>query len=186
MVSTHSHPSSPTAPTYPAQTIPRDAAGSRTKGGDTSPPLPPSQAINYEMFKDSFEVTQSAPFIPTDQSNGSLERGGKGVRDDVGFGGSLRREKEDKSGWGRRRDSRERQRRGNLTRTEVRGEDMEGYLSALNQTMMSLDSDSALREPQHGTKIQRRLSYVEHSYKQLTNSVYSEGANIGQEDMDDW
>lgn len=187
IVSTHSQPSSSTIPPYPAQTIPRDAAGSRTKGGDTSPPPPSSQAINYEMFKDSFEVTQSAPFIPTDQSNGSHEREENRGRDDVGFGGSLRREKDDRSGRDRRRDLRERQLRGNLTRSEARGEDMEGYLSALNQTMMSLNSDPALGEPHYGgTKIQRRLSYVEHSYKQLTNSVYSEGVNVDQEGMDDW
>lgn len=187
MVPTHTQPLSPNGLAYPAQTIPRDAAGSRTKGGDASPPLPPSQAINYEMFRDSFEVTQSAPFIPADQPNTSHERPcEKGVVDDVGFGGSLRREKDDKSGWGRRRDPRERQLRGNLTRSEVRGEDMDSYLAVLNRTMTELNSDSALGGPRYGDKIQRRLSYVEHSYKQLTNDVYSEGVSVDQEEMDNW
>lgn len=176
---------------YPAQTIPRDAAGSRTKGGDASPSMPPSQAVDYKQFKDSFEVTQSAPFIPTEHLNLSCEVGergeigGRGVQDDVGFGGSLRREKEVM--WGRGRDTRGRGLRGNLTRAEVRGQggNMDEYLVVLNQAMTELDSDTARGEPQVGGKIQRRLSYVEHSYKQLTNNVYSEGADIDQdEEMD--
>ena len=32
-------------------------------------------------------------------------------------------------------------------------------------------------QPQYGGKIKKRLSYVEHSYKQLTNNVYSSGAD---------
>lgn len=191
---------------YPAQTIPRDAAGSRSKGGDASPPPPPSQAIDYTQFRDSFEVTQSAPMIPANQSNditdvGGIRKGkGRGndvigrrqLEEEVGFGGSLQREKP--RGKGGRRDVHERGLRGKLTERDLqenvgrRGENMEGYLSKLNQVLTDLDSDSLLGDtnksepPKYGGKIQRRLSYVEHSYQQLTNNVYSEGAIANQHD----
>ena len=199
--------SPPTILGYPAQTIPRDAAGSRTKGGDVSPPLPPSQAINYDQFIDSFQMTQSAPIIPADQKTpGGVGRGGdmggtvvgKGVADKVGFGGSLRREREERGGGvgvRAKRDAYERGLRGKLTRREVRGGggggggNMEGYLVELNKVMTDLDSDPALDgEPQSGgPRIQRRLSYVEHSYKQLTNNVYSSDVvQVEPEDHHNW
>ena len=190
----------PTGHAYPAQTIPRDAAGSRSKGGDSFPPLPPSQAIDYEQFKDSFEVTQSAPIIPADQQPPETTptvgvAGGRGngvigrqrIVDEAGFGGSLQRETDERRG--RKRDIHERGLRGDLARREIEGGvaggNMEGYLAQLNQALTNLDSDPALQngtEPQarNGGMIQRRLSYVEHSYQQLTNNVYSEGANVGQ------
>ena len=194
---------------YPAQTIPRDAAGSRSKGGDTSLPLPPSQAIDYKQYRDSFEVTQSAPIIPADQLPMTLSStqettptvgvasgrdqgliGRQRVVDEAGFGGSLQRER-DGIGGGRRgrRDGRE---RGLRARKDIDGGvgegAMEGYLAQLNRTMTDLDSDlspwnGTETQPvfQNGAQIQRRLSYVESSYQQLTNNVlYSEGANIGQ------
>ena len=191
-------PPSQTTLTYPAQTIPRDAAASRTKGGDVPPPLPPSQAINYEQFRDSFEVTQSSPLIPANQPNHApnhAPRGGDGIvgraveNDVIGFGGSLRREEKGARG----RNVRERGLRGNLMRAEVRGrvgagENMESYLDVLNQAMTELDADANPSEPQFGGKLQRRLSYVEHSYKQLTNDVYGEeGEHVNHEDeLDDW
>ena len=210
-------PSHPGSPAYPAQTIPRDAAGSRSKGGEMTLPLPPSQAIDYEQFRDSFEVTQSAPSIPGDQRlppettptvGGAANRRGSGVVErqmmveEAGFGGSLQRDR-DEGGRkrGRRRDTRERGLRGDLARQEIKGGmagttagDMEGYLAQLNQVMTDLDSNLALRngmEPGtwNGGGIQRRLSYVEHSYQQLTNNVYSEGAIAGllpDDKLDQW
>ena len=178
---------------YLAQTIPRDVSGSRTKGGDSSPPPPPSQVIDYEQFRDSFEVTQSAPSIPADQPSHAPRREGDIVQrpaDEVGFGGSLRREEKGER-RDLKRDAHMRGLRGNLTRAEVggnmRGEgNMEGYLEQLNRVMTELDSDTALGtdQPQYGGKIQHRLSYVEHSYKQLTNDVYSKDVHVAQEDED--
>ena len=187
-------------PAYPAQTIPRDAAGSRSKGGDL--PVPPSQAIDYKQFRDSFEVTQSAPSIPADQQTTPTAggvAGGRGndiigrqrVVEEAGFGGSLQRERDERSGR-RRRDTRERGLRGDLTRREIDGGEVamgtgntKEYLEQLNRVMTDLDSDPALRNGTetsawNGGKIQRRLSYVEHSYQQLTNNVYSNGAIAGQ------
>lgn len=200
--------SPPTSPVYPAQTIPRDAAGSRSKGRDSAPPLPPSQAINYEQFKDSFEVTQSAPIIPANQpvdaettptvgvvggrSNGVVGR--QSMVDKVGFGGSLQRERDKRGGGKGKRDVGGRGLRGHLTRQEVEGgvaeANMEGYLAQLNQTMTDLDSDPTLwngteTRPRNGAGLQKRLSYVETSYQQLTNNVYSEGAVSGLHHNDD-
>ena len=205
------HPPPPTGLNYPAQTIPRDAAGSRTKGGDALPPLPPSQVVDYERFRDSFQVTQSAPFIPTEQPKSGQDKqrrsegvaGMREVVDEVGFGGSLRREKDEERAREIGKESKKRL-RGNPVREEVRGgegkrfsgggeegKNMEEYLAALNQAMTELDTDAAAPvEPQYGGgKIKRRLSYVEHSYKQLTNNVYGDdvgGSHDDRSSLENW
>ena len=215
MTRVNSPHSPPSNPGYPAQTIPRDAAGSRSKGGDSSPPIPPSQAIDYEQYRDSFEVTQSAPMIPANTPQLSSQgaettptavgvAGGRGkgvigrqrIVEEAGFGGSLQRDER-----GGRRDRHERGLRGNITKRDLEGGvaaegTMEGYLAQLNRTMTDLDSDpgswngtETRPKAQNGTSIQRRLSYVESSYQQLTNNVYSEGALGGQQqdnELDHW
>jgi len=92
-------------------------------------------------------------------------------------------------GRGRLRRQRGERRMRERVREEAAGQNMEEYLSALNEAMSALDSDSGPREPQYGGKIVRRLSYVEHSYQQLTNNVYSEGLAVGSAnmaDIDNW
>ena len=118
------------------------------------------------------------------------------IVEEAGFGGSLQRDER-----GGRRDKHERGLRGNITKRDLEGGvaaegTMEGYLAQLNRTMTDLDSDpgswngtETRPKAQNGTSIQRRLSYVESSYQQLTNNVYSEGALGGQQqdnELDHW
>lgn len=63
-------------------------------------------------------------------------------------------------------------------------------LFALNRTMSELDEEANPERPRKGGKIVRRLSYVEHSYKQLTNDTYSANS-LGRTQnttdlLDDW
>lgn len=56
---------------------------------------------------------------------------------------------------------------------DATGDPVEKNLVLLNRTMSELDKEANPERPRKGAKIVRRLSYVEHSYKQLTNDVYS-------------
>lgn len=159
---------------YPAQTIPRDAAGSRDKRGKVPPPA--SKMVDYDKFYDSYEITQSSPYIPSSQ--GGQARGTEGRerlrKGGVGLGGSLQRERRGK-------------RLGRSSKGEEAGEsDTQEHLAALNQVMSALDSDAGPGEIQYGG-MTRRLSYVEHSYKQLTNDVYSDDLRAERvTNLDDW
>ena len=62
------------------------------------------------------------------------------------------------------------------------------HLALLNEAMSQLDREM---NPRRHANINRRLSYVEHSYKQLTNDTYMSGSSFVQSasntlDLDQW
>ncbi len=82
---------------------------------------------------------------------------------------------------------------GGESRRYSEGDTVGTHLAMLNKAMSHLDSELnpvPFRErPRGGTKIVRRLSYVEHSYHQLTRDTHSNGTVTPASntvDVDDW